>query len=408
MGLLAAGLQYIFFAELYPEVIGLACAPRCRSDLIALPRPANYLVLLQVTSRLYQALLNEMAPAIQVQNLWKIYGAREREAFSAIQTASLTKADALARFGCGIGVADASFTVNEGEIFCVMGLSGSGKSTLVRLINRLIEPTAGTILIGGENVTTKDAAALRRMRTDQIGMVFQNFALMPHRTVAENVALPLEIKRAKRKERREKAAKALALVGLSNWGSRYCHELSGGMQQRVGLARAMASDPAILLMDEPFSALDPLIRRQLQSEFLELSRVARKTTIFITHDLEEAIRVGHRIAIMKDGRLMQIGTPVEIVLSPADSYVAEFVSGISPLSVIYAEDVMEPLASYLQRDPHELSDAPRAEKRDNLNRLIDLAIRGNGQPIVILDNEGRIAGVVDKTRLMRGLEGKPS
>src|SRR5262249_50240263 len=160
------------------------------------------------------------------------------------------------------------------------------------------------------------------MRSDQIGMVFQNFALMPHRTVAENVALPLEIKRAKRKERREKAAKALALVGLSNWGNRYCHELSGGMQQRVGLARAMASDPAILLMDEPFSALDPLIRRQLQTEFLELSRVARKTTIFITHDLEEAIRVGHRIAIMKDGRLMQIGTPVEIVLSPADSYVA--------------------------------------------------------------------------------------
>jgi glycine betaine/proline transport system ATP-binding protein len=248
-----------------------------------------------------------MTQAIEVRNLWKIYGSREKEVLPAVEREGLGKAEALARFNCNIGVADANFTVGEGEVFCVMGLSGSGKSTLVRLINRLIEPTSGVVLVGGEDVTKKDDKALRRMRTDKIGMVFQNFALMPHRTVAENVVLPLEIKRVVKKQRRDTATRVLSMVGLASWANRFPHELSGGMQQRVGLARAMAGDPAILLMDEPFSALDPLIRRQLQNEFLELSRVARKTTIFITHDLEEAVRVGHRIAVMKDGMLVQIG-----------------------------------------------------------------------------------------------------
>jgi glycine betaine/proline transport system ATP-binding protein len=347
-----------------------------------------------------------MTAAIEVRNLWKLYGEREKEVLPLIQRDALTKAQALARFGCGIGVADASFTVADGEVFCVMGLSGSGKSTLVRLINRLIEPTSGTILIGGEDIRQKDAKALRLMRTEKIGMVFQNFALLPHRTVAENVALPLEIKRVKKRQRRETAERVLSMVGLSNWANNFPHELSGGMQQRVGLARAMAGDPAILLMDEPFSALDPLIRRQLQKEFLDLSRLARKTTIFITHDLEEAIRIGHRIAIMKDGMLVQIGKPEDIVLKPADAYIAEFVSGISRLNVIYAHNIMEPIDSYCRHAAVDLSTAPRARSRDNLNQLIDLAATTEG-PIAVIDGERTIIGVVDHSHLLRGLQGRP-
>ncbi len=347
-----------------------------------------------------------MTAAIEVRNVWKLYGKREKEVLPLIQRDALTKAQALARFGCGIGVADASFTVADGEVFCVMGLSGSGKSTLVRLINRLIEPTSGTILIGGEDIRQKDAKALRLMRTEKIGMVFQNFALLPHRTVAENVALPLEIKRVKKRQRRETAERVLSMVGLSNWANNFPHELSGGMQQRVGLARAMAGDPAILLMDEPFSALDPLIRRQLQKEFLDLSRLARKTTIFITHDLEEAIRIGHRIAIMKDGMLVQIGKPEDIVLKPADAYIAEFVSGISRLNVIYAHNIMEPIDSYRRHAAADLSTAPRARSRDNLNQLIDLAATTEG-PIAVIDGDRTIIGVVDHAHLLRGLQGRP-
>jgi glycine betaine/proline transport system ATP-binding protein len=345
-----------------------------------------------------------MNSAIEVRHLWKIYGSGEKETLAAIKAGGLTKAQALARFGCGIGVADASFTVADGEIFCVMGLSGSGKSTLVRLINRLIEPTAGAVMIGGEDITVKDERALRLIRAERIGMVFQNFALMPHRTVAENVALPLEIKRVKRRERRETAARVLSMVGLSHWENRFPHELSGGMQQRVGLARAMAADPSILLMDEPFSALDPLIRRQLQNEFLELSRVARKTTIFITHDLEEAIRIGHRIAIMRDGRLVQIGRPQEIALNPCDDHVAQFTSGISKLGIICAEDIMESPASFRQRSPSDLSQAPRAYARDNLNRLIEIAAKSE-TPIAVMDGDERMVGVIDNLRLLRGLQG---
>jgi glycine betaine/proline transport system ATP-binding protein len=346
-----------------------------------------------------------MTAAIEVRNLWKLYGHREKELLPLIRRDSLTKVQALARYGCGIGVADASFTVAEGEVFCVMGLSGSGKSTLVRLINRIIEPTSGTVLIGGEDITRKDDKALRVMRTEKIGMVFQNFALLPHRTVAENVALPLEIKRVKKRQRRESAERVLSMVGLSNWANSFPHELSGGMQQRVGLARAMAGDPEILLMDEPFSALDPLIRRQLQKEFLDLSRLARKTTVFITHDLEEAIRIGHRIAIMKDGMLVQIGKPEDIVLKPADAYIAEFVSGISRLNVIYAHNVMEPIESYRTHAGVDLSNAPRAQSRDNLNRLIDLAATTDG-PIAVVDGDRNLIGVVDHPHLLRGLQGR--
>ena len=272
--------------------------------------------------------------AIELKNVWKVFGPRAQEAMDAVKSEGLGKTQVLERFGCVVGVADVSFSVAPGETFCVMGLSGSGKSTLVRLINRLIEPTSGQIFLGGDDLGALDEAALRAIRGSRIAMVFQDKALMPHRTVRDNVALGLEIRNVPRLKRWEIAERTLELVNLSGWEDRYPAELSGGMQQRVGLARALAADPAILLMDEPFSALDPLIRRQLQEFFLDLSARLRKTTVFVTHDLDEAIRLGTRIAIMNDGRIVQIGTPEQIVTHPADNYVADFVRGISELRLM--------------------------------------------------------------------------
>ena len=256
-----------------------------------------------------------METAIQIQNVWKIFGNNSKEALDAIQNKNISKQEALEKYNSVIGVSDVSFNVNKGEIFCVMGLSGSGKSTLVRHINRLLEPTSGKILINNQDVMQFDKDNLQELRNKKIGMVFQNFALMPHRSVLDNIAMPLEIRGVSKNDRLDEANKILNIVELQGWGNKYAHELSGGMQQRVGLARALAADPEFLLMDEPFSALDPLIRRQLQSEFIKLSKKMKKTTVFITHDLDEAVRVGHRIAIMRDGMVVQIGTPEEIALS---------------------------------------------------------------------------------------------
>jgi glycine betaine/proline transport system ATP-binding protein len=285
-----------------------------------------------------------------------------------------------------------------------MGLSGSGKSTLVRHINRLIEPTAGEILINGEDINQKTQEELRRMRAEKIGMVFQNMALFPHRTVRDNVAFGLEIRKINKETRRAAAEEKLALVQLDGWEDRYPNELSGGMQQRVGLARALAADPAILLMDEPFSALDPLIRRQLQDQFLELSAIMQKTTLFITHDLDEAIRLGQRIAIMKDGMLVQIGTPEQIVTQPADDYVADFVQGISRLKLVYAHTVMQPLEAYRATHQEDLAGCPTARDDADLNALVDLAV-DTDQPTVIVDSDGQAIGVVTKRALLRGIQG---
>jgi glycine betaine/proline transport system ATP-binding protein len=285
-----------------------------------------------------------------------------------------------------------------------MGLSGSGKSTLVRHVNRLIEPTSGEILVNGEDIARKSAEELRQMRALKLGMVFQNMALFPHRTVRDNVAFGLEVRQVSRERRRQLAEEKLAMVHLAGWEERYPDELSGGMQQRVGLARALAADPDILLMDEPFSALDPLIRRQLQDQFIELSKVMRKTTLFITHDLDEAIRLGHRIAIMKDGRLVQIGTPEEIVTNPADDYVKDFVAGISRLKLVFAHTVMEPAASFGARNGIDLGACPRARETASLDELIDLAV-DTDLPTVIVDGEGRAIGVVSKRALLRGIQG---
>lgn len=277
---------------------------------------------------------------VTCENLWKIFGARAPEALAAAKAGDVGKDEAFERFGCVIGVADASFSVAEGEVFCIMGLSGSGKSTIIRHVNRLIEPTAGRVHVEGRDIMALNPRELRELRARKIGMVFQHMALWPHKTISQNVAFGLEVQNAPKNSRRAAADDALVRVGLDGWGDRYPDELSGGMQQRVGLARALAADPDILLMDEPFSALDPLIRKDLQDEFLKLSREMRKTTLFITHDLDEAMRMGNRIAIMKDGRIVQTGSPESIVLRPATEYVSRFVSSISTLKYISAVEIM--------------------------------------------------------------------
>ena len=342
---------------------------------------------------------------IRCEGIWKIFGDRSRQAMEAVRSSGLSKKDIREQFDCVVGVQDASFSVGRGEIFCIMGLSGSGKSTLIRHINRLIEPTSGTVHIEGRNVNAMNPRELRALRAERIGMVFQSMALMPHRTVRDNVAFSLEVRGLPEAKRAEVAAHAIEMVDLTGWERKYPDELSGGMQQRVGLARAIAADPTILLMDEPFSALDPLIRRQLQTTFMELSAELHKTTVFITHDLDEAIRIGDRIAIMKDGVLVQTGTPEEIVTEPADDYVAEFVAGISKLDLVTAARIMQPLAQ-LEREegPQDTASWPVARPGDKLNALVDLAV-GTDHPILIAD-QGAALGVVTKRALLRGIQGR--
>jgi len=336
---------------------------------------------------------------VKLTDVWKIFGTRAEEAMVAVRDEGIGKPEVLKRFGCVVGVQKATFDVARGEIFCIMGLSGSGKSTLVRHINRLIEPTSGAIEIMGRDVSSLSEADLRRVRAQQIGMVFQHMALMPHRTVRDNVAYPLEIRKVSKSKRWAVSDHALGLVNLTGYEDRLPKELSGGMQQRVGIARALASDPEILLMDEPFSALDPLIRLQLQDQFKALVAQLRKTTLFITHDLDEAIRIGHRIAIMKDGLIVQIGTPEDIVMNPADDYVREFVQGISKLKLVKAHSIMEPMETY----GGSLEGAPRADEGADLDQLIDLAV-DTDLPVVITDG-GSDVGVVTKPRLLRGIQG---
>ncbi|WP_282092032.1 quaternary amine ABC transporter ATP-binding protein [Epibacterium ulvae] len=336
---------------------------------------------------------------VELRNVWKVFGQRSDEAMKAIHARGLTKPEVLEEFQCVVGVQDATFSVNRGEIFCIMGLSGSGKSTLVRHINRLIEPTAGEIEVLGQNVNAMTASELRRMRAEQIGMVFQHMALLPHKSVRDNVAYPLEIRQIPKSRRWAISDHALGLVNLTGYKDRLPRELSGGMQQRVGIARALAADPEVLLMDEPFSALDPLIRLQLQDQFKALVAQLKKTTLFITHDLDEAIRIGDRIAIMKDGVVVQIGTPHEIVANPVDDYVREFAQGISKLKLVQAHNIMTPLAEF----DGSIDGARRARTDDDLDHLISLSVDTN-LPIVI-QNDGQDVGVISKSRLLKGIQG---
>ena len=341
---------------------------------------------------------------ITLEGVWKIFGPNAAAAMEAIRERGLDKAAVLEQFDCVVGIADNSFSVRRGEVFCVMGLSGSGKSTMVRHLNRLIEPTVGRIEVLGRNMLELSDKDVRAMRAKSIGMVFQHMALLPHRSVRDNVAFPLQVRGEPKTRRWETSQRCIDMVELTGYEDRFPSELSGGMQQRVGLARALASDPEVLLMDEPFSALDPLIRRQLQAQFMALSVELKKTTVFITHDLDEAIRIGSRIAIMKDGRIVQIGTPEEIVTRPADDYVRDFVQGISRLKLVCAHTIMVPIDAWRPTRPVDLSASPRTLHDTNLDQLIDIAT-ATDNVIVINDAEGNDIGVIDQVTLLKGIQG---
>lgn len=340
-------------------------------------------------------------PLVECRNVWKVFGTRSAEAITAIRTKGLGKREVLNDFNCVVGVHDASFSVGKGEIFCIMGLSGSGKSTLIRLLNRLIDPSLGEVLVKGRAINGLGAQDLRDLRAHTIGMVFQNVALIPTRTVLENAAFGLEVQGVAPAERRRIATDALTRVGLADWLHRYPKELSGGMQQRVGLARALAADPEVILMDEPFSALDPLIRRQLQDEFRTLTKSLGKSAVFITHDLDEAIRIGDRIAIMKDGAMVQTGTAEEIVMNPADQYVADFVAGISRIHLVKAASVMMPVDAF-QAAP--IADLARTGLDADIDALIHLVLASPHQAVAVAEGE-ELRGVVTARTLLEGLKG---
>ncbi|MBF0013071.1 glycine betaine/L-proline ABC transporter ATP-binding protein [Enterococcus casseliflavus] len=278
---------------------------------------------------------------VKVEHLTKIFGKKKQQALAMVKE-QRSKNEILEKTGATVGVYDVNFEVNEGEIFVIMGLSGSGKSTLIRLLNRLIEPSGGDIYIDGVDVAKMSKEELREVRRHKINMVFQSFGLFPHRTILENTEYGLEVRGVSKEERTAKAEKALENSGLLSFKDQYPYQLSGGMQQRVGLARALANDPEILLMDEAFSALDPLIRREMQDELLELQANVQKTIIFITHDLNEALRIGDRIALMKDGQIMQIGTGEDILTNPANQYVRDFVEDVDRSKVLTAQNIMVP------------------------------------------------------------------
>ncbi len=284
--------------------------------------------------------MSESTSKIQVKNVTKIFGKNSKKALQLLNKGE-TKQNILKATGATIGVTLANFEVHSGEVFVIMGLSGSGKSTLVRMFNRLIDPTVGEILIDGEDIVKMNTAKLREIRQKKISMVFQNFALFPHQTILENAEYGLEIKKVSPAERREQAMKALESVGLKGYEHQFPSQLSGGMQQRVGLARALASDTDIILMDEAFSALDPLIRKDMQDELMEIQEQYKKTIIFITHDLDEALRIGDRIALMRDGSVIQLGTPEEIMINPANEFVEKFVEDVDLSKVLTASHVMK-------------------------------------------------------------------
>lgn len=281
-----------------------------------------------------------MKPKLSVRHLFKVFGDYPEDAFRFLKE-GFTKDEIFEKTGQTIGVLDASFDIMEGEIFVIMGLSGSGKSTIVRLLNRLIEPSAGQVLFNDDDIAAMNPEQLRELRRKKMSMVFQSFALMPHLTVLQNAAFGLELSGMPREEREERAHEALGQVGLDHVANSYPDQLSGGMQQRVGLARALANDPEVMLMDEAFSALDPLIRTEMQDELLKLQANARRTVVFISHDLDEAMRIGDRIAIMEGGRVVQVGSPDEILKNPADDYVSSFFRNVDVTTILKAGDIAQ-------------------------------------------------------------------
>ncbi|GAA2664356.1 glycine betaine/L-proline ABC transporter ATP-binding protein [Streptomyces lunalinharesii] len=334
----------------------------------------------------------EQPVVFSVRHLWKVFGPKAERIPEDASVAELDARELREQTGCTAAVRDVSFDVRKGEVFVVMGLSGSGKSTLVRCLTRLIEPTSGVLEMDGEDVRAMDRTALRELRRRRAAMVFQHFGLLPHRTVVDNVAYGLEIQGMGKSERREKAAEMVDKVGLAGLEKRRPGQLSGGQQQRVGLARALAVDPEVLLFDEPFSALDPLIRRDMQEEVVRLHREEGRTMVFITHDLAEALRIGDRIALMRDGQIVQLGTPEEIVGSPADDYVRDFVRDVPREQVLTVRRAMRPA------EAGEAEAGPALAPDTLISDAIEAVARSGG-PARIVD-DGRCLGVVDSACLL--------
>ncbi|MEU8954053.1 glycine betaine/L-proline ABC transporter ATP-binding protein [Streptomyces sp. NPDC048518] len=336
-------------------------------------------------------------PVFAVRNLWKVFGPGAERIPGNTEVHDLSPAELRERTGCTAAVRDVSFDVKKGEVFVVMGLSGSGKSTLVRCLTRLIEPTSGSLAIDGEDVLAMDKARLRELRRHRAAMVFQHFGLLPHRSVLDNVAYGLEIQGVAKAERRAKALDVVKKVGLEGLEQRKPGQLSGGQQQRVGLARALAVDPEVLLFDEPFSALDPLIRRDMQEEICRLHDEEGRTMVFITHDLSEALRVGDRIALMRDGRVVQLGTPEEIVGSPADDYVRDFVRDVVRADVMTVRSAMRPADG--DEETRGAALAPDAKVSEAIE-----AVARTGFPVRVMDGK-RCLGVVDHAGLLAVVAG---
>ena len=332
------------------------------------------------------------AATLSVKELWKVFGPRADQIIGT-PDAALPRAEMLEKTGCVAAVKDVSFDVAHGEVFVVMGLSGSGKSTLVRCLTRLIEPTAGRVELESRDVASMSAKELMGVRRREVAMVFQHFGLLPHRKVIDNVAFGLEIRGDAKEKRYGRAREVIELVGLHGYENHFPDQLSGGMQQRVGLARALAVDPKVLLFDEPFSALDPLIRRDMQNEVIRLHHEVGKTMVFITHDLAEALKLGDRILIMRDGEVVQVGRPDEVIGAPADDYVRDFVQEVPRSHVLTLRWVMR------DPEPGEPMDGPTMDVDTVVQRAARAAIDSES-PIRVVE-DGRVVGVVDEDAIMR-------
>ncbi len=337
-------------------------------------------------------------------NIWKIFGNDEKKILENLDP-NLTRDEVQEKTGHVVAVKDVSFSIQKGETFVVMGLSGSGKSTLVRCLTRLIEPTSGSVIIDDTDVTKISRNSLLDLRRNKMSMVFQHFGLFPHRTVLENISYGLEIRGEKKQDRLDKSMESLNLVGLKGWHNNYPRELSGGMQQRVGLARAMAVEPEILIFDEPFSALDPLIRREMQDELLDIQKKLQRTMVFITHDFLEAIKMGDHIAIMKDGEISQVGTPEEIVANPVDQYVKDFCEDVPKYKVLSAGKVMRKECSDESKNLF-LDKTKCIDENVKIESLIDQICEDDTAYPIISSNSGELVGEIDRTIVMKSMKSK--
>jgi glycine betaine/proline transport system ATP-binding protein len=333
--------------------------------------------------------------AIEVRNIWKVFGQGSPDEAIAQAKSGTSRQDIITQLDQTVAVRDVSFSVARGETFVVMGLSGSGKSTLIRCLSRLIEPTSGEVLLNGADLLAMDDEELREVRRGKISMVFQHFGLFPHRKVIDNIAYGLEVQKVDKATRHARATEVLNIVGLDGWADRYPQQLSGGMQQRVGLARALAVDPEILLFDEPFSALDPLIRKEMQDELIRLQKTMQRTIIFITHDFAEALRLGDRIAIMKDGSFDQVGTPEEIVSSPATPYVREFVNDVPRAKVLSVRSVTV--------SGNAPDGARTVSAQARIETVIPMLLERD-EPISVIDDSGTAIGIVNRSNVAAMLQ----